>query len=238
MLYIIGLGLNKNGISVEGLEIVKRCKRVYLENYTVDFPYSEGMVEEVIGKKIIPADRKKVESLEIVDEAKKMDVALLVYGAPLTATTHISLIEEAKKSRVKCKMIYAGSVLDAVAETGLQIYKFGKIASMPMWKRNFEPTSFMEIVKENESINAHSLILMDISLHFKTAIKQLKISAEKYDVKLKKILVCQMLGTKHKKIYYKNVEEFEGEQMKKPYCLVIPSKLHFVEKDFLKRFEE
>ena len=238
MLYIIGLGLNKNGISVEGLEIVKRCKRVYLENYTVDFPYSEGMVEEVIGKKIIPADRKKVESLEIVDEAKKMDVALLVYGAPLTATPHISLIEEAKKSRVKCKMIYAGSVLDAVAETGLQIYKFGKIASMPMWKRNFEPTSFMEIVKENESINAHSLILMDISLHFKTAIKQLKISAEKYDVKLKKILVCQMLGTKHKKIYYKNVEEFEGEQMKKPYCLVIPSKLHFVEKDFLKRFEE
>ena len=237
MLYIIGLGLNKNGISVEGLEIVKRCKRVYLENYTVDLPYSEEMLEEVIGKKIISADRGKVEGLGIVDEAKKMDVALLVYGSPLTATTHISLIEEARKSRVKCKVIYAGSVLDAVAETGLQIYKFGKIASMPMWKKNFEPTSFMEIVKENESINAHSLILIDISLHFKTAIKQLKIAAEEHQIKLKKILVCQMLGTKHKKIYYKDIKEFEGEQMKKPYCLIIPSKLHFVEEESLERFE-
>jgi len=237
MLYIIGLGLNKNGISVEGFEVVKRCKRVYLENYTVDLPYSEGMVEEVLGKKLILADRKKVESLEIVDEAKKMDVALLVYGSPLTATTHISLIEEAKKSRVKCKVIYAGSILDAVAETGLQIYKFGKIASMPMWKKSFEPTSFMEIVKENESINAHSLILIDISLHFKTAIKQLKIAAEEHKIKLDKIIVCQMLGTKHKKFYYKNIKEFEGEPMKKPYCIVIPSKLHFVEKEAIERFD-
>jgi len=237
MLYIIGLGLNKNGISVEGFEIVKRCKRVYLENYTVDFPYSVGMLEEVLGKKLILADREKVEDLEIVDQAKKMDVALLVYGSPLTATTHITLVEESRRSRVKCKIIYAGSVLDAVAETGLQIYKFGKIASMPFWKKNFEPTSFMEIVKENESINAHSLILVDIGLHFKTAIKQLKIAAEEHKIKLSKLLVCQMLGTKHKKIYYKDIKEFEGEQMKKPYCLVIPSKLHFVEKESLERFE-
>jgi diphthine synthase len=237
MLYLIGLGLNKNGISIEGLEIVKRCKRVYLENYTVDFPYSEGMLNEVIEKKIISADRKKVESLEIVDEAKKMDVALLIYGSPLTATTHISLIEEAKKSRVKCKVLYAGSILDAVAETGLQIYKFGKIASMPMWKKNFEPKSFMEIVKENKSINAHSLILVDIGLHFKTAIKQLEISAKKHNIKLMKILICQMLGTKHKKFYYKNIEEFVGAQMKKPYCLIIPSKLHFIEKEAIERFD-
>ena len=236
MLYLIGLGLNKNGISVEGFEVVKRCKRVYLENYTVNLPYSEGMVEEVLGKKLILADRKKVESLEIVDEAKKMDVALLVYGSPLTATTHISLIEEAKKSRVKCKVIYAGSILDAVAETGLQLYKFGKIASMPLWKKSFEPTSFMEIVKENESINAHSLILIDIDLHFKTAIKQLKIAAEEHKIKLDKIIVCQMLGTKHKKFYYKKISELEGEPMKKPYCIIIHSKLHFVEKEAIERF--
>ncbi len=237
MLYLIGLGLNRRGISVEGLEIVKKCKRVYFENYTVDFPYSEGMLQEIIGKKIISADREKIESLEIVDEAKKMDIALLIYGAPLTATTHITFLDEAKKSRVKCRVIYAGSILDAVAETGLQIYKFGKITSMPLWKKNFEPTSFMEIVKENQSINAHSLILIDIGLHFKTAIKQLEISAEKNNINLKKILVCQMLGTKHKKIYYKDIEKFKGEDMKKPYCIVIPGKLHFAEKEFLERFE-
>ena len=75
MLYLIGLGLNADGISKYGMEIAKRCKKIYLENYTVDFPYSIGELSEKINKKIIPADREKVEGLEIVDEAKKMDVA-------------------------------------------------------------------------------------------------------------------------------------------------------------------
>lgn len=233
MLYIIGLGLNKNGISVEGLEIVKRCKKIYLENYTVDFPYTEGMLGEVLGKKLILADREKVESLEIVDEAKKMDVALLVYGAPLTATTHISLVQEAKRSRVKCKMIYSGSVLDAVAETGLQVYKFGKIASMP----EFEADSFIEVVKDNQKINAHSLILVDIGLHFDKALERLEQVAEKNGVKLKNILVCQMLGTKHKKIYYRSIKDFKGDRIKKPYCLIVPGKLHFLEKEVLENFK-
>ena len=32
MLYIIGLGLNFDGISKFGLSMVKKCKKVYLEN--------------------------------------------------------------------------------------------------------------------------------------------------------------------------------------------------------------
>jgi len=238
MLYIIGLGLNVDGISSYGLETVKKCKRVYLENYTVDFPYSEGELKEVLGKKVILADREFVESLRIVDEAVKMDVALLVYGSPLTATTHISIIEEAKKSGVRYKVIYNASILDAVAETGLQIYKFGKIASMPAWKESYEPDSFMEIVKENQSINAHSLILIDIGLEFKDSLDQLKKSADKHKVKLKKIVLCQSLATKHRKIIYRTIKELETfSKVRKPYCIIIPSKLHFVESDVLKGFE-
>lgn len=238
MLYIIGLGLNVDGISKYGLEILKRCKRVYLENYTVDFPYSEGELKEKLGlKKIISADRDKVEGLEIVDEAQKMDVALLIYGSPLTATTHISLIQEAKRLGIKYKIIYSASILDAVAETGLQLYKFGKIASMPAWKKNYEPDSFMEIVKENKSIKAHSLILVDIGLDFQDALEQLKISAGKHKVKLNKIIICQALGTKRSKVIYKSLSELEDYHgVKKPYCIVIPSKLHFVEKEVLEEF--
>jgi len=66
MLYIIGLGLNVDGISKFGLQVVKRCKRVYLENYTVDFPYSEGELREALGKKFVLADRELVESLELL----------------------------------------------------------------------------------------------------------------------------------------------------------------------------
>jgi len=237
MLYLIGLGLNFDGISKFGLTAVKRCKKVYLENYTVDFPYNVVQLEEVIGKKLIPANRNLVESLKIVDEAKKMDVALLVYGSPFTATTHITLIQEAKISGVKYKVIYGASIIDAVAETGLQLYKFGKIASMPTWKKSFEPDSFMEIVKENKSINAHSLILTDIGLEFPDALNQLEIAAKKHRVKLTKLLVCQALSTKNKKISYRGIEELrEFSGVRKPYCIIIPGKLHFVEKEILQYF--
>lgn len=238
MLYLIGLGLNAKGISQEGLEAIGKCKKVYLENYTVDFPYSVGELGEVIGKKIESLDREDVESLSFIDEARKLNVALLIYGSPLIATTHITIIDEAEKSGIKTKVIHSGSVVDAVSETGLQLYKFGKIASMPEWKKNFEPDSFMEIVKDNQSINAHSLILIDIGLDISSALEQLEKSAEKYKIKLNKLIVCQSLGTKHQKIFYKNLyelKEFTG--VRKPYCLIIPSaKLHHLEKEFLEKF--
>lgn len=233
MLYLIGLGLNEKGISQEGLEIVRKCKRIYLENYTVNFPYSEIQLKEVIGKKIIPAGRAFVESLKIVDEAKKLDVALLIYGAPLTATTHISLIQEAKESKIKYKVIYSGSIFDAIAETGLQVYKFGKITSMPKWKENYMPTSFMEVIKENQKINAHSLILIDINLKPEKAFEQLKKSVEQNKVNLKKIIVCSRLGTKDSRIFYEDLNELENKKIKAPYCIIIPGKLHFFEEDFL-----
>ncbi|MDP2628746.1 MAG: diphthine synthase [Nanoarchaeota archaeon] len=237
MLYIIGLGLNAKGISLQGMDALKKCKKIYLENYTVDFPYSEGELREVIGKKILPADRDFVESLKIVDMAKKLDIALLVYGSPLTATTHISLIEEAKEVGIKCKIIYSSSVFDAIAETGLQIYKFGKITSMPAWKKNYTPDSFMEIVKQNLSIDAHSLILVDIGLEFHEALKELEIAAKKHKIVLNKIILCQCLGTRYSKIFYNNLEDFKKfTSVKKPYCIIIPSKLHFVEKEILEDF--
>ena len=241
MLYLIGLGLNAYGISKEGLDIVKKCKRIYLENYTVDFPYSIKELEEIIGKKIISADREKVESLEIVDEAKKMDVALLIYGSPLTATTHISLIQEAKALEIKYKIVYSASIIDAVAETGLQLYKFGKIASMPKWnpEENFAPESFMEIIQQNASMKAHSLILCDIGLDFQEAVSQLKKSAENcnFELKEKKIVVCQSLGTRRSKIFYKSFEELaELEDIQKPFSIIIPSKLHFLEKEMLEEY--
>ncbi len=232
MLYLIGLGLQLNGISQFGLLMVKRCKKVYLENYTVDFPYSKGMLEETIDKKITDADREFVEGMEIVDEAKKMDVALLVYGSPLTATTHISLIQEAKRLGIKHQVIHNASILDAVAETGLQLYKFGKIASMP----DFEADSFMDIVKENQSINAHSLILIDIGLKFEKAIERLKKVAEENKIDMDKFVVCSKLGANGKRILYGGFKNLKDEDIRAPFCFVIPGKLHFLEKEMLESF--
>lgn len=237
MLYLIGLGLNKDGISKEGMLALARAKKVYVEDYTVDFPYSLGELALHLDKKIEAADREFVESLQIVDEAKKKDVALLVYGNPLVATTHIAILNEAKQSRVKVKVIHAASVFDAVGETGLQLYKFGKVASMPAWKKNFTPESFMDIIKDNQNIEAHSLVLVDIGLEFSDALHQLQEVCKKKKIKLGNIVVCQRLGAKHQRIYYNTIEHLLQERVQAPYCIIIPGKLHFVEKEVLRNWE-
>jgi diphthine synthase len=238
MLYLIGLGLNFDSISTYGLMIAKRCKKIYLESYTVDFPYSKKKLDGVIGKKIEIADREFTENLEILNESVKKDVALLVYGSPLTATTHITLLEEAKKSNIKVKVIYNASIFDAVAETGLQLYKFGKISSIPQWEENHRPDSFAEIIKQNQSIEAHTLLLIDIGLDFPGAIKQLKEACKNHSVKIKDLIICQALGTVQRRIYYGSLEEMESRRgVRRPYCLVVPGKLHFLEKEVLDGFK-
>lgn len=209
MLYLIGLGLNEKNISRQGLEAIEKCSKIYLESYTVNFPYNAKDLEKVLGKKIVEIEREKVEDLSLIKTAKKEDVALLVYGSPLTATTHITLVQEAKKQKIKYEIIHNTSILDAIAETGLQLYKFGKTTSMPKWQKNFTPTSFMEIVKENLSIGAHSLILIDISLGLKDAISELEDSAKKNRVKIEKIVICSRLGTKDSKIFYEKTGELK-----------------------------
>jgi diphthine synthase len=236
MLYLIGLGMNPRGISKEGMLALEECKKIYLEGYTVDFPYK---IDELnLGtkrNKIIRLGRADVESDKLIKEAKSIKLALLVYGSPLFATTHISLILDAKKEGVRTRVIYSASIFDALAETGLQLYKFGKTTSMPAWGTNFEP-DFMLYVKENQGIHAHSLILVDIGLEFQRALVQLKENAAKNKVKLDKIVVCSSLGTEYQEIYYGPIEAFKRKVIDRPFCFIVPEDMHFIEKEAVERF--
>lgn len=230
MLYIIGLGLNEKGISMQGEEAIGKCSKVYLEHYTVDFPYD---VEELgLSENIIKLARGDVESTRLIEEAKKEDVALLVYGSPLFATTHIGLVIDARKQKVKVKIIYAASIYDAIAESGLQLYKFGKTSSMPTWSEGYTP-DFLQYVKENISIKAHSLILVDIGLQLEKAIEQLKTALDKNKININKIILCKKLGTKKSAIFYDTLENLGKQKVKSPFCFIIPSELHFLEQEFL-----
>ena len=231
MLYLIGLGLDRDGFSYGSYNAVKNSRVVYLENYTVEFPYGKEELEELIQKRVREADRDFVEGFEILKEAAEKNVALLVYGSPLTATTHVSLIEEAKKRKIPARIIQGASVLDGVSETGLQTYKFGKTASMP----DFEADSFTEIVKENASIKAHSLVLIDVGIKFRDALDRLEKSSAKKKITLKKIVVCSRLGTKDGRIFYGETRELKNKDVAAPFCFIIPSDLHFMEKEFLEK---
>lgn len=233
MLYLIGLGLNDKGISKEGMLAVEKCKKVYLEGYTVNFPYT--LNELHLGKKkIIRLRRDEVESNKLIKEAKGRNIALLVYGSPLFATTHMTLILDAKEQKVRTEVIYSASVLDGIAETGLQLYKFGKIASIPAWTKNYKPDSFMDLVKDNQSIKAHSLILIDIGLPFERALEQLEEAAKNKNVKLGEIIICSQIGTENSRIFYDTITSLKKKRISLPFCIIIPEDMHFLEEKGLR----
>lgn len=233
MLYLIGIGLNEAGISLEGVDALNKCKKIYLESYTIEFPYHRKKLEKKIKKKVILVDREFVESFKILEEAKKTSVALLVYGSPLTATTHTSLIQEARRIGIKTKIIYSASILDAITEVGLHIYKFGKITSIPKHRAD----SFAKIISTNLKINAHSLVLVDIGLELNESLDILSKALAKYRLKIDNIIVCSRMGTKDMKINYGTIVDLKNRKVKKPFCIIIPTKLHFTEEEFLNQLK-
>jgi diphthine synthase len=237
MLYLIGLGLDKKDISLKALEAIKTCDKVYLEIYTNVYYYSQKDVEKTIKRKIIPADRKLIEEgKEILEQAKKQKIALLVSGDPLAATTHVDLLLRAKKMKIKTRIIHAPSIFTAIAETGLQLYKFGKTASIAKWSQSFRPDSFYDIIKGNDEMEAHTLLLVDIGLSVNEALGYLDTIAKARDLAMleRKIIVCERLGTDNQKFSIGKIPVLINKKFGLPACIIVPGKLHFVEEDALK----
>ena len=245
MLYLIGLGLNWKDLSLHALEVLNKCDEVYLENYTSLSNYTILQLEKLIGKKIIVLDRKKTEEdMLFLKEAHLKDVALLIHGDPLSATTHFEILTEAKKKNLETKIIHAPSIFTAIAETGLSLYRFGKVASIPIPEKNFSPESFFDILKENLSIGAHTLFLLDLKpdlnkfLSIKDAIDiLLKINLNRKENIFTEntfVIGCARLGTTNSLIKSGKAKDISkinfGEP---PYCLIVPAKLNHKEEEYL-----
>ena len=237
--YLIGTGMNKNSISTDALETLKFCNKIYLENYTVNFPYSIKKLEYQYNLKIKELDRTKIEDESVIQDAKNKNIALLVYGDTLSATTHMQLIIECKKQKIPYQIFHNASILTTIAETGLSLYKFGKTSSMPNWTEHTnKPTSFMDYIKENQSIKAHTLILTDIGLEIKNAINQLQESSQKTDISLpEKIAAISNAGTENQKIFYDTLDNLKNKNISMPFCLIIPTKLHFIEEEAIEKLK-
>lgn len=248
--YFIGLGLSdEKDISIKGLEIIKRCDKIYLENYTSIMQCSIKDLEKLYGKKIISVDRKKVEELgeQIITEAKNKNVALLIVGDPFSATTHIDLFKTAKEKNILVKIIHNASVLTAIGITGLQLYKFGKITSLPFPEDNPTVETPYTILKDNLNLGLHTLLLLDLKPEknkFMTIPEALEIieniEKRKKDKIINKdtfVVGCTSLGSNEYVVKAGNVEAIKKINFgKPPYCLIIPGKLHFVEEEMLKLY--
>ncbi|CAH6722045.1 diphthine methyl ester synthase [[Candida] jaroonii] len=168
MLYLVGLGLSyTTDITVRGLEIVKKCKRVYLEAYTsILMQADKEALEEFYGREVILADRELVEggSDEILAGGETDDIAFLVVGDPFGATTHSDLVIRARELGIKMETIHNASVMNAVGACGLQLYQFGQTISLVFFTDSWKPDSFYDKIMENRKIGLHTLILLDIKV--------------------------------------------------------------------------
>ncbi|KAJ6631492.1 Diphthine synthase [Mycena sp. CBHHK59/15] len=167
MFYIIGLGLSdEKDITVRGLEAVKGASRVYLEAYTSILMVQKERLEAFYGKQLILADRDMVEtqSDEILHQADKVDVALLVVGDPFGATTHTDIILRARALHIPTYVIHNASIMNAVGAAGLQLYQFGQTVSLVFFTETWKPDSFYDRIKENADLGLHTLVLLDIKV--------------------------------------------------------------------------
>jgi diphthine synthase len=248
-LYIIGIGLSdEKDITVKGLETVKRSDFVYLEVYTSVLQIKTEKLEQFYGKKIIRADRDLIENRpdEMIERAKKKDVSLMVIGDPLSATTHIDIMMRAKEKNVDVKIIFNASVLTAVGMTGLQLYKFGKTTSLP-FPENVKSETAYDVIVQNQKNKMHTLVLLDLDpikdkfMKVNDAIRILsdieKRRKESVFTDETLIVGCARLGSDDFFVKAGKAKELMKIDFgKPPHCLIIPSEMHFMEEDALKRF--
>ena len=236
-LFMIGLGLwDSLDISLKGLDTAKKCDHIYLENYTSRLSCPITKLESLFGKKVILANRDMVEvhAELILEHAKNENVAFLVIGDVFGATTHTDLKLRAVKEGITVKVIHNASVLTAVGDSGLELYKFGKVTSIPF--ENEDVKSPLEVLEMNQKNGLHTLFLLDLRpdeerfMTIKEASEYLLNHIEDCNA-----LGCAGLGSGEPEIVYAELSILKEKKFEKfPQCLIIPGNLHFIEEDSLK----
>ena len=167
MLYLIGLGLgDEKDITVRGLEAVRRCEEVWLESYTSVLGVDTAALEAYYGRPVRVATRDTVESEcdQIIGRCATKDVALLVVGDSLCATTHTDIALRARAMGARVEVVLNASVMGAVGKVGLQLYAYGQTVSLPFFDGEWRPTSFYDKILYNSKGNMHTLCLLDIKV--------------------------------------------------------------------------
>lgn len=240
VLNIIGIGLkDENSVTVEGLELIKSSEVLYLETYTSRLTNATiEDLERFYKKSIIPANRDLVESkaeTTILKDAKTKETSFLVIGDPFSATTHMDLLQRARDAKIKINIINNVSILNAIGVVGLQLYKYGKTASIPF---NIKSQTPMKVYNMNKDNGLHTLFLLDLEpennkfMSCKEAIDYLTKNGLDPETL---VISCAQIGSS--KPIIKTSKAKDVKPIKKfPQCLIIPGKLHFVEEELIEKF--
>ncbi len=248
-LTFVGLGLHSElGITLEGLEEIKRANRIFAEFYT---SYMAGInipnLEAIIGKRVEVVSRRDVEEeaeARILVHAREGPCVFLTPGDPNVATTHIALRLRAEKTGIRTSVIHAASISSAIAgSTGLQSYKFGRTVTIPFESTSTSETPY-ENLCENKSRGLHTLALLDIDSEKRKYMTIPEGLTRLIDVEKRRGRGCvtvstlavgtARLGSGESKVKADTVENLlQHDWGGPPHCLVFPGELHFVEAEAL-----
>ncbi len=248
MLYLVGVGLSNGDISLKAQEACRRSE-LFFERYTCAMEASRiEPLERLFGRKILPLGRHDLEedAKVILEHAKKGDVAVLIGGDPLIATTHKALLSRAKKFGVSVGIVHAVSVFSvAIGESGLDFYRFGKVCTLAGWKEHYRPVSFYETIRLNIQNNEHALVLLDYdaglesSLPLSDVVKELRAAEEVYKSGIitdsTPVMVLNRLSQEGELKAFVKFGELEALKINKgPTAIIIPAKLTGIEEETLK----
>lgn len=230
MIYLIGLGLDNGEVTEKGLEAIESADKVFAEFYTNTETIDIERLEKKTGSRIEKLSRKEVEQDDtIIEEAEDSDVAFLVSGDALTATTHYDIKHRAEENGIEAKVVHAPSIFTSIAETGLNVYKFGRTVTLP---EKGQPESVIKYIEKNDSISLHSLILLDINLEANMAAG--KILEMKPEFAEREVVVLERANLESQKISVMTLEEAsEDEFGEPPHCLILPGEKSHKEKEFV-----
>jgi diphthine synthase len=245
----VGLGLNDEmGISLRGLDEIKRADKVFIELYTSVMPnFSMKNLEEISGKAIQIVSRKELEDEngeKILRAAKDGRVAILVPGDPLIATTHVALRIYAERLGIKTRVVHGASIISAVIGlSGLHNYKFGKSVTIPFPSGTLSETPY-EVITQNKRLGLHTLCLLDIRAEEKRYLcisealeLLLKVEEKKgFGTIADDTLVVGVarVGSNNSMVKADFLNEIVNYDFgPPPHSLVFPGKLHFMEAEAL-----
>jgi diphthine synthase len=233
MIYLIGVGLDDGEVTEKGLDAIENADKVFAEFYTNTETVNLQKLEEKTGSEIEKLSREEVEQKDkIIKEGKSSDVAFLVSGDALTATTHYDIKHRAENKGMETKVIHAPSIFTSISETGLNIYKFGRTVTLP---EEGEPGSIIKCIEKNDSIGLHTLILLDINLKADKAAE--KIIGMKPELSDREVLILERANLESQEISKMKLEEVHDAELgEPPHSLILTGEKSHKEEEFIQNF--
>ena len=241
--HLLGIGLRgTRSITIEENEVLKKCSKIYIDTYTSIFP--ENFINDlshIYGGEIIPLEREELESMAFIKN-EETDSSLIVSGDPFGSTTHMSIARECIDKKIDLKIYENASIISIIwGRTGLSAYRSGSVVSIPDFGNEYVPASPYEKILQNISMGLHTLVLVDLkngknidSSRLMEIFILMRDRNSLEDIMKRISFSIERAGWNDEAIHLDSLENILRKNLRSPYCIVIPGKIDFNERENIK----